>query len=293
MQVLLAIDGSPHSQCATGAVGQLSSVKGLTVVHVVNLPRLAYPALGPDIAQDLAMTIEQAMREEGEHILKRAMSHLSYHNAPVSKRLEMGSPADCILAIAEEEHTDLILIGARGLGQVQGLNFGSVSHRVLTHAPCSVCVVKSPLTKLHEILLPLQGEGDERIATQFFAKHPFSGTTEITVFNVVPIPRSIFRAGVSASETKIQQALESAEAFTDHVVVGLKELHYSTIGRVGMGSPGETILEQEATSNPDLIVMGTHNPSTLSRFIMGSVSHTVLHRSTHSVLLIRPTRKEN
>ncbi len=293
MRVLLAVDGSPHSQYATEAIGQLSSVKGLTVVHVVNLPRLAYPALGPDITRDLAMTIEQAMREEGEHILKRAMSHLSYHNAPVSKRLEVGSPADRILAIAEEEHTDLILIGARGLGPVQELIFGSVSHRVLTHAPCSVGIVKSPIAKLQDILLPLQGEGDERTATQFFGKHPFSSASEITVFNVVPIPRSIFRAGASASENKVQRALESAEAFTDHVVVGLKELHYSTIGRVGMGAPAETILEQEATSNPDLIVMGTHNPSTLSRFVMGSVSHTVLHRSTHSVLLLRPTLMEN
>jgi len=293
MHVLLAVDGSTHSQHATEAVGQLSSIKSLTIVHVVNLPRLAYPALGPDISQDLAMTIEQAMREEGENILKQAMSHLSHHNAPVSKRLEIGSPADCILAIAEEEHTELILIGARGLGQVQELIFGNVSHRVLTHASCSVCIVKTPIVKLDEILLPVQEEGDERAATQFFAKHPFKGTSEITVFNVVPIPRSIFRAGASASETKIQQALESAETFTDHVVLGLKELHYSTIGRVGMGAPAEIILEQEASTSPDLIVMGSHNPSILSRFVLGSVSHTVLHRSTHSVLLIRPTGKES
>ena len=293
MRVLLAVDGSTHSHHAAEAIGHLSSVKSLTVVHVVNLPRLAYPALGPEITQDLAMTIEQAMQEEGGQILKQATSHLSYHNAPVSKRLEVGSPADRILAVAEEEQTDLIVIGARGIGQVQELIFGSVSHRVLTHAHCSVCVVKSPISKLEEVLVPVQGEGDERTATQFFAKHPFKGSAEITVFNVVPIPRSIFRAGVSASETKIQQALESAETFTDHVVVGLKDLHYSTIGRVGMGAPAETILEQAANTNPDLIVMGTHNPSILSRFVMGSVSHTVLHRSTHSVLLIRPSAKDS
>jgi len=292
MRVLLAVDGSTHSLHAAEAVGHLSSVKQLTVVHVVDLPRLSYPALGADISQDLAMTIEQAMREEGGQILKRAMSHVSYHQAPVEKRLEVGSPADRILSVAEEEHSDLILIGARGLGEVEELIFGSVSHRVLTHAPCAVCVVKTPMAKLEEVLLPLQGEGDERTALQFFSKHPIKGTSEITVFNVVPIPRSIFRAGVSASETKIQQALESAEQFTDHVVGGLKDLHYSTIGRVGMGAPAETILEQESATSPDLIVMSTHNPSTLSRFVLGSVSHTVLHRSSHSVLLLRPSQDD-
>jgi len=293
MHVLLAVDGSTHSQHATEAVRQLSSVKSLTVVHVVNLPRLTYPALGPEITQDLSMTIEQAMQKEGTQILDQAMAQLSGLNVPVSKRLEIGSPADLILAIAEDEQTDLILIGARGMGQVQELIFGSVSHRVLTHASCSVCVVKSAITKWQNILLPLQGEGDERAVTQFFAKHPFGDTPELTVFNVVPIPRSIFRAGASASENKIQQALESAEAFIDHVVAGLKALHYSTIGRVGMGAPAEIILEQEAITKPDVIVMGTHNPSTLSRFVLGSVSHTVLHRSTRPVLLIRPTAKEN
>ena len=104
---------------------------------------------------------------------------------------------------------------------------------------------------------------------------------------MVPIPRSILRAGVSAPESKIQQALESTETFLDQAVSELKSTSYSVTGLVGMGAPAETILEQETETKPDLIVMGIHHPSTVSQVLLGSVSHTVLHRSSAPVLLLR------
>ena len=110
---------------------------------------------------------------------------------------------------------------------------------------------------------------------------------EITVFTVVPIPRSIFRAGVSAPESKIQQALESAETFLDQAVSELKSFPYSVKGLVGMGAPAETILQQETETKPDLIVIGVHHHSAVSQILLGSVSHTVLHRSSGPVLLLR------
>ena len=287
MRALLAVDGSEFSHHAAEAVGHLASIESLLALHVIDLPRLTYPMLGPDIAKDLAMNVEQAMREEGERVLKRAMSHLSYHSAPVQKHLEEGIPAEVILSVAKKQHIDLIIMGDRGMGQAQKFILGSTSHRVLTHAPCSIMVTKSHTRQFRKILLTIQGPDDAEIVRQFLTKHPFHRGTEITVFTVVPIPRSLWRAGVSAPESKIQDALESAETFIDKVVGILQGLPYTVTGLVGMGAPGETILEQESTTNSDLIVMSTHNPSAVSRFLMGSVSHTVLHQSTCSVLLLK------
>ena len=287
MRVLLAVDGSEYSNRAAEGVRGLVSVKSLTVLHVLDLPRLTYPMLGPEIAKDLAMTVEQAMRAEGEQVLKRTMSHLSSHIAPVDKRLAEGAAAEMIISVAQEIQADLILMGARGVGQVQELVLGSVSHRVLAHAPCPVFIIKSPLAEIKEILLPLQGFEDVERVKRLLAKHPFQAQAEITVFTVVPIPRSIFRGGVTAPESKIQRALESVETFIDKAVGELKSTSYSVTGLVGMGAPAETILEQEAETKPDLIVMGVHHPSAVSQVLLGSVSHTVLHRSSGPVLLIR------
>lgn len=287
MRVLLAIDGSEFSKHAAETVRALSSVTSLTLLHVLDLPRLSYPMIGPDIAKDLAMTVEQAMRAEGEQVLKRTMSHLSYHAPPVKRRLEEGNPAEMILSVAEELHADLIMIGARGVGQIQELVLGSVSHRVITNARCPVFIIKSPLAQIRKILLPIQDLEDVERIKQFLIKHPFQEHMECTVFSVVPIPRSLFRAGVSASESKIEEALESAETFLDNAVSELTASPYSVTGCVGMGAPAETILEQETETKPDLIVLGVHHPSAVSQVLLGSVSHTVLHRSSASVLLLR------
>ena len=287
MRVLLAVDGSEHSNRATEAVRSLASVTSLTILHVIDLPRLTYPMIGPEIAKDLAMTVEQVMRSEGQLVMTRTMSHLSYHASPLNKRLEEGVPAEMICSAAKEIQADLILMGARGVGQIQELVLGSVSHRVLTHAPCPVLIIKLPLAEIKTILLPLQDFQDVERVKGFLGNHPFHAQVEIIVFTVVPIPRSIFRAGVSASESDIQQALESAESFMDNAVGELKSTSYAVTGLVGMGAPAETILEQETETKPDLIVMGSHHPSAISRVVLGSVSHTVLHRSNCPVLLLR------
>jgi nucleotide-binding universal stress UspA family protein len=42
----------------------------------------------------------------------------------------------------EHSGTDLVVLGARGLGGVRRLLLGSVSEAVLTHAACSVLIVR-------------------------------------------------------------------------------------------------------------------------------------------------------
>jgi nucleotide-binding universal stress UspA family protein len=55
-----------------------------------------------------------------------------------------GAPADMIVRDIERSHTDLVVLGARGLGGIRRLLLGSVSEAVLTHATCSVLIVRAP-----------------------------------------------------------------------------------------------------------------------------------------------------
>jgi len=60
----------------------------------------------------------------------------------VDTRVEVGHPAEHIVALAEKEHCDLIVMGRRGRTQVARRMRGSVSGRVLRYAHCPVTVVK-------------------------------------------------------------------------------------------------------------------------------------------------------
>ena len=55
---------------------------------------------------------------------------------------ESPSPADAIVEYAEKNGIDLIVIGNKGAGAVERFLIGSVSSKVVSHAPCSVMVVK-------------------------------------------------------------------------------------------------------------------------------------------------------
>jgi nucleotide-binding universal stress UspA family protein len=57
--------------------------------------------------------------------------------------VEVGSPANMILKIAVDLEADLIVIGARGAGAVARLasHFGSIAHKVVSHAHCPVLTV--------------------------------------------------------------------------------------------------------------------------------------------------------
>lgn len=57
-------------------------------------------------------------------------------------RVETGHPGEIILAVAEEEASDLIIMGTRGLGAVHSLLAGSVSNHVVQYAKCPVLLCK-------------------------------------------------------------------------------------------------------------------------------------------------------
>jgi nucleotide-binding universal stress UspA family protein len=60
----------------------------------------------------------------------------------VSHILTNGEPIHCILRAMDDERVDLIVMGSRGLGDLEGLLIGSMSHKVSHLADCTVVTVK-------------------------------------------------------------------------------------------------------------------------------------------------------
>jgi nucleotide-binding universal stress UspA family protein len=60
----------------------------------------------------------------------------------ISRVLAYGDAAEGIVAAAETAKADLIVIGTRGLSDLEGLVMGSVSHKVIHMAKCPCVTVK-------------------------------------------------------------------------------------------------------------------------------------------------------
>jgi hypothetical protein len=77
MKYLLAVDGSDQSLDAVRFFEALSPAESLKVLHVANVPGIPYPAMGANVAKDLAMTVERAVKEEGESLAFRRSTSCS------------------------------------------------------------------------------------------------------------------------------------------------------------------------------------------------------------------------
>lgn len=147
-KLLVAVDGSKHSMKAVDTAADIAAGCGasltiLTVIKVHQTPKVseelrAYAALenipGADleamkmISNDLLSEAETKARDKGVN--------------SIEKKVETGPAARTIVAVAKQCQADMIVIGSRGLGNIEATLRGGVSHRVELLAKCSVLTVK-------------------------------------------------------------------------------------------------------------------------------------------------------
>ena len=87
-------------------------------------------------------TIETHLAKAEEELERCAAEHLSGVQTKTAARV--GATADAILATAEEEGADLIVMASHGYGLMGQIVLGSTTERVLKRALCPVLVVRSP-----------------------------------------------------------------------------------------------------------------------------------------------------
>ena len=283
MKTLLAVDGSDNSYEAVHALKYFARAEQLTLLHALDVPRPAYPMMLPEVAEEHSKTLEQSVREDGERLLDRVQSLLPMHAGPSTKHLRIGSPAEVIVSMAEEQKADLIVMGARGLGPVKERLLGSVSHRILTLAPCATLIVNGPVKAMKQILLPLQGLSDAEAAIRFLQLKPFHEAVEMTLLTVLPSTGPP-RPGDAAAAAAATEKLEEQADYIEGVAERLRAIGYQAHGVAVLGTPSAMILQEATTLRSDLILMGTRGRQGITRFVLGSVSHAVLHQMPCPVL---------
>lgn len=286
MKTLLAVDGSDNSYEAVHALKYFARAEQLTLLHALNVPRPAYPMMLSEVAEELYKTQEQSMREDGERLLDRVQSLLPLHAGPTTKHLQIGSPAEVIVSIAEEQKADLIVMGARGLGPIKERLLGSVSHRILTLAPCATLIVNGPVKAMKQILLPLEGPFDAEAAVRFLQLKPFHEAVELTLMTILPSTEPPW-PGDAAAAAASTEILEAKADYIEGVAERLCAIGYQAHGVALLGTPSTMILQEAATLRSDLILMGTRGRQGITRFVLGSVSHAVLHQMPCPVLAFR------
>ncbi|TFG58944.1 MAG: universal stress protein [Nitrospirales bacterium] len=121
MKIIAAVDGSTSSLHAVQALAHLAPPEEFVLVHAINIPDFNYPMISPDLRAEVQAEMEAKLRKEGEGILTKAKEKLPSDFPQVQEIHQIGHPVDVILETARSSKSDLIILGARGLGPFKEL----------------------------------------------------------------------------------------------------------------------------------------------------------------------------
>ena len=139
--IVVGLDGSQTSDTALRLACDLAGKYGsdLHLVHTPQPQTVAF-ALGAVAGYHAVSTMPspQEVQTAGNKILDGGKAIAAEHDQSVAgTHMEVGDPADHIVAYAKEVGGDLIVTGRRGLGTVGALVQGSTTQRVNHLAECA------------------------------------------------------------------------------------------------------------------------------------------------------------
>lgn len=144
MKILIGVDDSIHSNAAVDFVRRMTWPRGskvlvLSVVQALQIHDAVYaPApLGPPGLETM-----DALMQRHQDIASTAERVLRLDIPDTQSSVAVGDPRTVLIETARSEHADLVVVGSHGRTGLAKLLIGSVASHVVTHAPCSVLVVK-------------------------------------------------------------------------------------------------------------------------------------------------------
>jgi nucleotide-binding universal stress UspA family protein len=137
-KILLAVDGSEHGLHAAEMAGDLARNMQSESLRIV----VAFNHVPSYLGEPNMQIAIDARLKEADRILQTALDAVGEIPGEIHTELIEGSPAEAIINVAVTRNSDVIVMGSRGMGTLEGLLLGSTSQSVVSHAPCPVLIVR-------------------------------------------------------------------------------------------------------------------------------------------------------
>ena len=298
MRIICAVDGSQYSHWGVQTLQALAErePEHVTLVHVIDK---AASRTAKGKAASLDKRAVAAMQKAGQLILRDAerSAKVALGQAGTSPRtafrrvLAYGPVAATIAREALRSRADLILMGSRGLSDIKGFLLGSTSRQVASIAPCSVLVVKEPLSKLGRVTLAVDDSRPSREAAQFLRSEILCDPSTVTILSSTESPVSDLAArylAASQISALLQPVIERSTRLVNSMRGEFLKEGLAANTKVPMGHIIETIIKAVEADHSNLLVVGSRRLTKSERLHLGSVSETLLRHAPCSVLIARP-----
>lgn len=146
MKVVVGIEDKVFGEAIINFIGtqKWAPETEFRLVHVIDT--LASCEMIGELACPEAVSLMEAEKEAVKELLMEADLKLMkmVPDARTEQKIVYGSPKEGLLDEIEKWHADLLIVGSHGRTGITRFLMGSVSMALLSHAPCSVLIVKLP-----------------------------------------------------------------------------------------------------------------------------------------------------
>jgi len=278
--ILLPTDGSECARVAADYATDLAKHYDATVhvLHVVDYRLVQTGVEYDEWEDDAAETVESvADRIESEGVA-------------TEREVRTAVPHEAILEYATAADADLVVMGTHGRTGVERYLLGSVTEKVVRRSNAPVLTVRTPddsgvTYPYADVLVPTDGSSGASAAVD--PALDIAGTYDATLHSLSVVDtRSL---GIDIRSTAIADELErQAQDAVDAVEERARSASVPrTETLVDYGLPSDAIRAYVEANGIDLVVMGTHGRSGISRYLLGSVAEHLVRSSPVPVLTVR------
>lgn len=138
MKILVPVDDSDFARKALKQAVSIALAEKAEI-HVLSIVPTLLMGAGEEFPKDYS----DRMRAQADQTVQKALESVNTEGITIKGFVEHGrTPADGITTYANENNVDLIVMGHRGQSDIVQFVLGSNAKNVVTHAACSVLIVK-------------------------------------------------------------------------------------------------------------------------------------------------------
>jgi len=141
MKVVIGVDDSPFSNAAVEYVKATTWPAG-TEFLVISASAPVFVGPGEAAAPGAIAEIIEQQEKYHKGVAEKAVASLKAVGLKASGRMVPSDPRGALVESAKHFSADLVVVGSHGRSGIAKLLLGSVAAHVVSHAPCSVLVVK-------------------------------------------------------------------------------------------------------------------------------------------------------
>ena len=146
-----------------------------------------------------------------------------------------------------------------------------------------------------KILIGVDDSPHSQAALEFVKRMTWPAGTEVVVVSavrpVVPLYTEVYLPAPEQLERVTEDQRRFHEELVSRTELQLRDRGFRTTARVLAGDPREAIIDMARREAADLIVVGSHGRSGLTKLLMGSVASHIVTHAPCDVLVVRPRPK--